>query len=469
MKHTTTIAAAITGLAASVSGETVHGALIFTRHGDRTTKHYGNQQLTPLGQTQCFSSGQFYRNLYLSPASSQRINGISEIVYSKSQLYASAPDQDILLNTATSFLQGLYPPVPASVHAESLANGSEVEAPLDGYQYVTLHGVDKFSPDTIWLKGDESCPAANTAQKSYQTSEEFKSLESSTKDFYQSLYPYLADVYDITEQDLSYKNAYDLYDLLNVASIHNSSSAATNLSSETLHQLKTLADKAELGTNFDFSKPQGERSMGAMTFAAAVVAHLSKMVESQGEKQKLTVLSGSYDTFLAFFGWAELLKTDKRFYGLPEYAATMTFEVFSDSEKFAEEDLKVRFLFRNGTDSDAKLEQFPLFGKTEQEMRWTQFVQEVQGRGAMTTAQDWCGRCQSSEGFCKVYEVEATKGEDKKDGGMEGEMIAGIVMIVVGGLALASAAVMFLFVARRKKEREKKMVKGKVWEDAASV
>jgi hypothetical protein len=70
--------------------------------------------------------------------SSHRILNISEFNYISSQVYATAPNQGILLDTATAYLQGLYPPLvdlSSQVATQALNNGSKLEGPLNGYQY----------------------------------------------------------------------------------------------------------------------------------------------------------------------------------------------------------------------------------------------------------------------------------------------------------------------------------------------
>ena len=125
-----------------------------------TTKHYGAQSLTSLGATQNFQVGSGYRARYLTAGSPQQIRGISESKYVTSQIYATAPNSGILMNTATAFLQGLYPPLvnlEPEIASQTLNNGTKSTSPLNGYQYVTLQSVKDNSPDTIWIKGDESC------------------------------------------------------------------------------------------------------------------------------------------------------------------------------------------------------------------------------------------------------------------------------------------------------------------------
>ena len=86
------------------------------------------------------------------------------------------------------------------------------------------------------------------------------------------------------------------------------------------------------------------------------------------------------------------------------------------------------------------------------------FEKVVKEKGSISGAEEWCGVCGSREGFCKMYAEEGV--EIKKDGRMDGEMIAGIVLIVVGGLALVSAVGMWMFVnnIRKKAKRDTPVV-----------
>ncbi|KAK4161372.1 lysosomal acid phosphatase [Cladorrhinum sp. PSN259] len=470
--RTTTLTLAGGLAATAAAAETIHGVLVLTRHGDRTTKHYGAQQLTALGAQQCFQSGDFYRSRYLSASSPYHISGINGEQYSRAQIYATAPDQDILLNTATAFLQGLYPPLNSDEFTATLTNGTKVSSPLSNYQYVTLHGVSNASPDTIWLKGDESCPAATKAQASYKQSEQYASLLKSTKPFYERMHPYVSSVLPdyALASSLSYEKAYDIFDLINVASIHNVTSAAEakNIPAEDLFQLRVLADSAEFNTNYNAS--QADRHIGARALAGTVLTHLSETV-TKGNR-KFTLLAGSYDTFLSWFGWTELTSVDANFYGLPAYAGTMVFEVFTSDD--ANEEKRVRWLFRNGTEEGAELKQFPLFGKGKPDLSWTEFEETLKAKGSIGGAQEWCGACGSKEEFCKVYGT-GGEGEGVKvqsAGGMDGKEIAGIVLIVVGGLALLAAGAMFVLVNNLRKKNHNKttqvmiMPGGKGFEDS---
>ncbi|KAL2255698.1 hypothetical protein VTK26DRAFT_2872 [Humicola hyalothermophila] len=457
--HTTSLFA-LGGLAASAAAHTIHGALVFARHGDRTTKHYGSQGLTNLGAQQMFQVGSFYRSRYLSSESRLRIPGISEFKYDPAQVYASAPDQSILLDSATAFLQGFYPPVGEDGNAQAaaaqvLANGTSVSTPLAGYQYVTLHGVNDDSPETIWLKGDDNCPAQASASASYRSSAEYQSLLASTRDFYRSLHPLLSDVYP-SASDLSYASAYDIFDLVNVARVHNASSSSSSsppVSDTTLDQLRALASTFSFGANFNASQPA--RSIHGATFAGAVLAHLNRTV-ALGDP-KFTLLTGSYDTFLAFFGLAGLPAASADFSGLPEYASTMAFEVFSHDDVLrTPDDARVRFLFRNGTGDAAELTPFPLFGLGREELGWGEFVRAMQGL-AVTSVEGWCDACGSEAPFCRALGrvgADGVLGEGVKD---KVDRAAWIAVVVVMAVALAGNAVWAgLWVKERRERAERR-------------
>lgn len=400
--------------------------------------------MTSLGASQNFQVGSDYRARYLAAGSPHQIAGISESKYISSQIYATAPNSGILLNTATAFLQGLYPPLvdlAPEIASQTLNNGTKSTSPLNGYQYVTLQGVKANSPDTIWIKGDESCPTLDASLSALESSAPFTSLVASTRPFYESFYPALQSVSDIrSPSTLSFASAYDIFDLLNVARIHNASS--TPISDADLFQLRTLADAAEFAASY--SAVDTARSTGARTFAGAVLAQLTKTVSSAGAL-KFSLLAGSYDTFLGFAGLADLTAASADFFGLPEYASTMAFELVSAGSSLATNDLRVRFLFRNGT--EGALTAFPLFGGKKETLGWAEFVKEMQAR-AITTVEGWCGACQSEVDFCKVYQVDGEVAA-KKEGGMS-TAVAGVVgaMVTLGVVALVGGFV-FLIVRRR--------------------
>jgi prostatic aicd phosphatase len=440
------------GLIAGSAAETVHGVVVFTRHGDRTTKHYGAQRLTSLGASQCFQVGSGYRARYIAGDSPHRISGISEFDYVPSQVYATAPNQAILMNTATAFLQGLYPPLVGldpELATQTLNNGSKSTSPLNGYQYVTLQGVVANSPDTIWIKGDDACPAYIEATDAFEQSTEFQTRLANTRSFYQNFFPAVESVYDLkSPSDLSYAKAYDIFDLINVARIHNATSPAREVTDAQLFQLRTLADSAEFGYNFN--RTQSARSIHAQTMAGAVLAQLNKTVSSSG-KLKFSLLAGSYDTMLAFFGLTNLTNADPNFFGLPVYASTMAFELFSPDSSTSfpanpSASLRVRFRFQNGTDSS--LDAFPLFGEEQDSLSWPEFVEKMQPR-AITTAAKWCGVCGSKAEFCAAYGDEGANSTSPSSGGISNAVAGVIGAMVTLGVVTIVGVLVFMVMRKR--------------------
>lgn len=410
--------------------------------------------LTNLGAQQLFQVGTDYRARYLASDSPHRIQGISEFEYVPAQIYASAPDQSILLNTATSFLQGLYPPLNGvdQVGIQELANGSSVSTPLSGYQYVTLHGIDEDAPDTVWIKGDDFCPVVANASADFMASTEYKSMLASTRDYYRSIHHLVADVFPSAD-DLSYAKAYTIFDLVNVQHVHNATSPAANVTAADLFQLRTLADSAEFGLNYNASEPT--RSLHAQTLAGAVWSHLNDTISTKTMIPKFSLLAGSYDTFLAFFGVADLASLSTDFHGLPDYASTMTFEVFTPTNAtFTAADARVRFLFRNGT--AGSLTAFPLFGSGKADLSWDEFTTGMQARG-ISTVEGWCDACKSTASFCAVYndDVDVVANAVSADSGVsKGSWIA---VVVVMAVALAGNAIWAaLWLVRSRRERAAK-------------
>jgi hypothetical protein len=195
---------ALSMLAGAEAAETVLGAYIFHRHGDRTAKALAPANLTNLGYEQVHTSGQYYRSRYLSGDS--KIRGINEDEVKLSQLQVQSPVDNVLQNSAMGFLQGLYPPFQDDV--QTLANGEKKSAPLNGYQLIPVNTISTGagSEDSGWLQDASSCANAKTSSNSYFDSEDYNNLASSTKDLYSSIVPSMNNI--MSDDQVSFKNAY---------------------------------------------------------------------------------------------------------------------------------------------------------------------------------------------------------------------------------------------------------------------
>lgn len=202
------LAALPLALTQTLTNETVLGVYMFHRHGDRTPKILPPANLTDLGYREVFTSGQYYRSRYIANDAPYRISGINNDLVMQSQIEASAPLDDVLQNSATGFLQALYPPVGGDLDTETLANGTAVTAPMDGYQLIPVAIVESGggSEDASWLQDTSSCYKAEISSNDYFDSVEYTDLYDSTKRFYKRLLPVLTPVFN--DSTANFENAY---------------------------------------------------------------------------------------------------------------------------------------------------------------------------------------------------------------------------------------------------------------------
>ncbi|KAL4914643.1 histidine phosphatase superfamily [Aspergillus aurantiobrunneus] len=432
---------------AQVSAEKVIGAYVFARHGDRTAKILKSTELTDLGYSQVFSTGSAYHDRYINASSSEYIDGISEDVVNLSQLTASAPADAVLQNSATGFLQGVYPPV-GSASSQELADGTTVESPLNGYQLIPLSLIDSgaSSEDSTWLQSTTDCQNAIVSSNNYYSSELYNNLLDSTKDFYQSLSSLINTSF--AESEMSFKNAYSIYDYLNVGSIHNTSNTPTDAQ---LHQAFLLANIEQY--NLAYNSSETIRAVAGSTLAAEMLMGLNETVTSGG-KVKLHVEFGSYGTFLSYFGLAQLPAADIAFTGIPDYASSMVWELVTNStlDSFpGPEDISVRFAFHNGTlTGSSSPTEYPLYGQSSATIPWSTFVEQTEKIAIMTTSQ-WCEACGNTDGQCASSDDTSEPGSASADsasgnnGGIS-KAVAGVIGAMVTLAVILGLEALFLLV-----------------------
>ena len=136
----TSIAAAALLLQSAQAAETVLGAYIFSRHGDRVSKATPPTILTDLGYSQVSQRGDYFRNRYVASSATSQIMGMSPDIVKYSQIAASAPLDTVLFPSTLGFLQGLYPPA-GQKGSEVLRNTTTIESPLNGYQLIPVQAI----------------------------------------------------------------------------------------------------------------------------------------------------------------------------------------------------------------------------------------------------------------------------------------------------------------------------------------
>lgn len=428
-------------LAASLSSvaeaERVLGAYIFARHGDRSPKIFGSTTLSDLGYRQVFDAGSYYNDRYISDNSSKQIEGISPEIVNPKQISATAPAENVLQNSAFGFLQGVYPPV-GKVASQTLGNGSEVEAPLGGYQLILLSEstTSKDAEDSTWLQGSSGCQKATVSSNNYFTSDMYTKLLASTKDFYKSLEPMLSGAF--ATSDMTFKNAYTIFDYLNVGKIHNSSSEfphKSDLTDDVYHQLISLAGSHEY--NLAYNSSDKVRAIDGAVLAGEIMSALNETIATKG-KSKLNIGFGSYGTIFSLFGLLQMPAASVNFTGIPDYASSMVFELVTDAEgtdfPTDKSDLSVRFLFHNGTiTGGSEPTAYPMYGQSSELISWNDFVTKTT-EIAVVNDDEWCTMCGNTDGKCASSDSTSSSSGSASASSTGGSGISRAVAGVIGAM-----------------------------------
>ncbi|KAI0007506.1 phosphoglycerate mutase-like protein [Xylariaceae sp. FL0662B] len=460
------------------STETVWSSFAFVLHGERTPlRGKLEPSLTPLGAQQLYSQGQLFRARYLSNSSlsdadnslttNSPIVGLEREALDNTQLSVSSSTDSFVTGSALAFMQGLYPPVTQSfaynnggVNASTLANGTQINYPLDGYQYPSIQTLSATDPNSVWLEGHAGCTQYWVAGADFQESAAARQRYNATLDFYQKTW---AEVFPNTlpKAALSYDNAYDLYDYAQYAYDHDAA-ARDALGAARLALLRAYADEQQLALNGGGDDGDGVGDAVAVagrTLAGKVVAQLSTHIASGGSSNKLTVMFGSLEPFMSFFALSGLaaLPTTTAFTRVPQPGAVMAFELFSNGDNAnassfpSRGDLWVRFVYRNGTGADAPFAEYPLFGRgnSAARMPYADFVDGVNAF-AIKDVSSWCDACDAVTLFCGALSdnAEGGSGSDSDSlGGANGDAaatpppVAGVIGAVVTLAVLGLAAV----------------------------
>jgi hypothetical protein len=193
-------------LSGAALADQVWSVYMFHRHGDRTAKALPPASLTLLGYNEVLASGTYYNSRYVSGTSDMQIQGISDTTVKNSQISVSAPVDVVIQSSAEAFLQGFYPPVAGLT--QTLANGTMVTSPMAGYQLIPVQVTSSGagSENNAWLQDASGCGNAIISSNNFFSSPDFKTLNTSTLDFYQRLDPVTTPTF--ASSYMNFKNAY---------------------------------------------------------------------------------------------------------------------------------------------------------------------------------------------------------------------------------------------------------------------
>ena len=447
-----------------VSAERVLGAYIFSRHGDRTAKVFGNTQLTDLGYAEVFTSGSYWNSRYVDSSSDKQIEGITDPIVTANQVNASAPSDAVLQNSATGFLQGVYPPAQKAAN-QTLGNGTVVDSPLNGYQLIQLQTLasGSNSESSSWLQGSTGCSKATVSSNNYYISTEYNDMLKSSASFYESLSPVLNSTF--SSDDMTFENAYTIFDYLNVGYIHNTSAEFPGktkyMTDENRVQLVSLAGVHEW--NLAYNESDTVRAVSGAVVLGQIISSFEQIVNTAGEKSILNVQFGSYGTMMSFFGLMQMQAASPDFMGIPDYASSMSFELFTDADGTdfpSTSEINVRFMFHNGTMTGSdEPTVYPMFGQSSNSLTYSDFTSRMEEVAVMTTS-EWCSMCGNTDGDCASSSTasSSSSSDTGSSGGSGGisRAVAGVIgAMVTLAVILGLEALFFLFGGFRIAKRTK--------------
>ncbi|EFQ35176.1 hypothetical protein CGRA01v4_01306 [Colletotrichum graminicola] len=468
---------------AQSSNPSVWASVAMVMHGERTPLLGGLQNtLTPQGAQQLYAQGDAFRSRYLTSArlmlnasegritSRFPIQGMARNVLEHEQLaILSAPDSHIVAG-ANAFMQGLYPPIAKAFAADtggtnisySTLTGNSTQYPLDGYQYPVIEILGSSDERSVDIRGNTECPQWGISTTTgMQLDPDMKKLDEASLPGYLSLFstPPLNDgvvplssasfwdAYNI-QQYVSYRYSHEqaIYDAMKDGYASRNEFLMTYAR---LQQLNMTSNQAVSG----LQKGDMIRTIAGRTLARKVVDAFRANGDHAGSTDKMTLMFSSHEPFMSFFSLARLHQGDptlpSTFWNIPQNGAVMVFELIGDIPDTAgddadayptEDNLYVRFLYRENADPNTPFKEYALFGLADTEARvpYSRFKQEMLNFGVDVSA--WCKICGSVQSFCQWRTAQPTIGEAIRSA-VQKPFVAGIIGAIIALAVLGLAAV----------------------------
>ncbi|EIW79664.1 phosphoglycerate mutase-like protein [Coniophora puteana RWD-64-598 SS2] len=368
------------------------GVVLLARHGDRTEYYqnpltYNSNQsyITPLGSVQEYELGSYLRSVYLNKSSPSYISNISTDVADINQLYirSDAGGGNAILNSAYSLLQGLYPGTTAS--SITLANGTTVTAPLQGYQYIPVESVeqDLIPSLTSWM----DCQYFQYHVNRTYDSSQYLEIAQEAQPFLDAVVPY------IDGRSNNFTNMWNIYDYINVQSIHNKTYNDA-LPPTFLEQARYYANQHEY-LMFTDSASNAIGEIPIRTLLPELIWSLGNM-SANTSPVKLALTELDYKPFISLFNVTNATLGDPSIAGIANYASAAALELSYGSGGEPEISLK----FKNGTEDD-ELRPLTMWGNSSVTLK--QFI-TILDNTTVNSTHNWCFSCnQTILRGCSVY------------------------------------------------------------------
>ncbi|KAF8208599.1 histidine phosphatase superfamily [Mycena galopus ATCC 62051] len=328
------------------SSDELLGVVILTRHGDRQGFYQDPETydatatvITPLGTAQEFQLGQLLRSRYLNASSPFFIKGVNSTFVDQTEVFVRADaggELGVIYDSAVALLQGLFPA--NANYTSDLANGTTVEGALGGYQYIPIDSVDPNLD--VSLEGWTDCGTFVTANNDFYASAEFAQKQNESAAFLNLLPPFLDG------RPVTLENMYNVYDFINVQSIHNEAFAKA-LPATFLAQAFTLASWHEYNI---FTSPQldGIGNIPGRTILPQILSELQSIANTTNPL-KLTYQSLAYKPFFSLFNMTGAAEQQPELAEIVPYASAIALEV---RQPASGGEPVIRLNFKNGTGAD---------------------------------------------------------------------------------------------------------------------
>lgn len=270
-------------------------------------------------------------------------------------------------------------------------------------------------------------------------------------------------------------DAYAVYDYVKYMYAHNET-VFNELedAEETLAKLQNWAFQVERERNVDWNeKPLDDdpdnpvQSIAGRTLATEVIWRFNQAIRSRSKTDKMTLMFGSRQTFLAFADLALLSHgsgPSSPFRRLPEPGAAMVFELVGASRQNpgsfpSMQDLRVRFLFRPSTDEKEAFWNWSLFNSEHEgaSIPYATFNREME-RIAVRSLRNrqYCRLCKPVDShWCSdsLQDHDTAAGASSPSSGPSA-VVSGVIgaVVALAFLALLGAVLYFVFGFRVRRE-----------------
>ncbi|OBZ71231.1 Prostatic acid phosphatase [Grifola frondosa] len=423
---------------ANDSDSEVLGIVVLARHGDREgfyqdplTYTASDTTITPLGEKQEFQLGSLFRSLYLNVSSPSFIRGISPstALFQASQVEVRADAGDeggVIYDSSVALVQGVWPPT--NISNTTLADGTTVTSPLGGYQYIPIESVE---PDEdVSLEGFTSCPNFDAHTQAFYNSAVFLQKANDSATFLSELPPFLDG------RPVTLENMWNIFDYMNVQSIHNAT-FAKRLPQSFLPQALDLASFHEYNI-FSDATVSGIGNIAFRTMLPSVIEAFQRIANAS-DPLLLHYSAIAYKPFLSLFNMTGVVADNALPPAIVNYAASVVFEV---RQAASSSEPVIRFNFKNGSDDDS-FHPVPMSfsgwdGSGGADVPMSTFIDAFQP-AAVNTTLDWCTLCgQTQLRGCAALlagsTIEFVKAHDRISPVGAGFLGAGLTAAVMGAM-----------------------------------